>query len=261
MGIALAFVCAVKGYKIILVMPASMSIERRTLLKAYGAEVILTDPALAVKGALDRAKELNQVIPNSYVLNQFANPDNVDIHYKTTGPEIWKQTEGKVDLACFGVGSGGTLSGVGRYLKEKNPNIKMYAVEPYESSVINGLPHSPHMIPGMGTGFVPDILDRKVFAEALRVKSEDAIAMAKRLALEEGLLVGISSGANVCAAIQLAKRSENAGKLIVTNASSYGERYLSSTLYNEIKVECEKMGKTTLEEDIAFLQTKGLLKN
>ncbi|VDL81332.1 unnamed protein product [Nippostrongylus brasiliensis] len=171
MGIALAYCSALKGYKLILTMPSSMSVERRALLKAYGAE--------------------------------FANPANPEAHYKTTGPEIWKQTDGKVDMVCFGVGSGGTCTGVGRFLKEKNPNIEVYPVEPFESSVINGLPHSPHKIQGMGIGMIPDVLDKSLFTEALRVHSDDAMAMAKRLAKEEAILGGISSGANVCAAVQV----------------------------------------------------------
>uniref|UniRef100_A0A1I7YUP6 Cysteine synthase n=1 Tax=Steinernema glaseri TaxID=37863 RepID=A0A1I7YUP6_9BILA len=262
MGIALAFVAAVKGYKLILVMPASMSIERRTLLKAYGAEVVLTDPATAVKGAMERAFELEKIIPNGVVLNQFGNPANPEAHYNTTGHEIWEQTEGKVDIVCFGIGSGGTMSGVGRYLQEQNPNVKVFPVEPFESSVINGLPHTPHKIQGMGTGMIPEILDRTLFQEAIRVHSDDAIAMAKRLALEEGILAGISSGANVCAAIQLAKRPENKGKLIVTSLASFGERYLSTLLYNDIKESCEHMKMSTLEEDVQKLGEKfGILKN
>uniref|UniRef100_A0A1I7ZF86 Cysteine synthase n=1 Tax=Steinernema glaseri TaxID=37863 RepID=A0A1I7ZF86_9BILA len=256
MGIGLAFVAAVKGYKLILVMPASMSIERRTLLKAYGAEVVLTDPATAVKGAMERAFELEKIIPNAVVLNQFGNPANPESHYQTTAQEIWRQTEGKVDIVCFGIGSGGTMSGVGRFLKEKNPNVKVYPVEPFESSVISGLPHSPHKIQGMGTGMIPEVLDMSLFQEAIRVHSDDAIAMAKRLALEEGILAGISSGANVCAAIQLAKRPENKGKLIVTSLASFGERYLSTTLYNDIREECEQMKMTSLEENIKDLGTK-----
>ncbi|KAK0396160.1 hypothetical protein QR680_001597 [Steinernema hermaphroditum] len=220
MGIALAFVAAVKGYKLILVMPASMSIER------------------------------------------FGNPANPESHYQTTAQEIWKQTEGKVNIVCFGIGSGGTMTGVGRFLKEKNPNIQVYPVEPFESSVISGLPHSPHKIQGMGTGMIPEVLDKSLFQEAIRVHSDDAIAMAKRLALEEGILAGISSGANVCAAIQLAKRAENKGKLIVTSLASFGERYLSTALYNDIKEECELMKMTTLEENINDLGAKyGIKKN
>ncbi|VDO46751.1 unnamed protein product, partial [Haemonchus placei] len=192
----------------------------------WGFQVVLTDPAIAVRGAIERAQELAKVIPNAFIPNQFSNPANPEAHYLTTGPEIWKQTNGKVDIVCFGVGSGGTCTGVGRYLKEKNPNIQVYPVEPYESSVINGLPHTPHKIQGMGIGMIPEVLDRSLFNEALRVHSDDAIAMAKRLALEEAILGGISSGANVCAAIQLAKRPENKGKLIVTTVNSSGERYL-----------------------------------
>ncbi|CAD6198767.1 unnamed protein product [Caenorhabditis auriculariae] len=250
MGIALAYCGKLKGYKVILTMPESMSVERRSLLKAYGAEVVLTDAALAVKGATDRAEELAKVIDNAYILNQFANPANPEAHYKTTGPEIWRQTEGKVDIVCFGVGSGGTVTGVGRYLKNQNPNVEVFPVEPFESSVINGLPHSPHKIQGMGTGMIPEVLDRSLFKEALRVHSDDAIAMARRLAAEESILAGISSGANVCAAVELAKRPENKGKLIVTTVNSYGERYLSTALYSTIREEAVDMKRTSLEESI-----------
>uniref|UniRef100_A0A915D8G0 Cysteine synthase n=1 Tax=Ditylenchus dipsaci TaxID=166011 RepID=A0A915D8G0_9BILA len=256
MGIGLAFACAVKGYSLILTMPSSMSVERRVVLKAYGAEVILTEPSRAVLGAMERAKELQKIIPNSYILNQFENPANVDAHYETTGPEIWEQTQGKVDIVCFGVGSGGTVIGVGKYLKEKKPGVQVYAVEPFEASVINGFPHAPHKIPGMGAGFVPAILDPSVYQEALRVKSADALAMAKRLAREEGLFVGVSSGGNACAAIELARRPENAGKLIVTSFASFGERYLSTELYSDIKSECEKLKVTTFEEDKEYLRGK-----
>ncbi|XGW11112.1 hypothetical protein V3C99_012538 [Haemonchus contortus] len=251
MGIALAYCAALKGYKLILTMPSSMSVERRALLKAYGAEVVLTDPAIAVRGAIERAQELAKVIPNAFIPNQFSNPANPEAHYLTTGPEIWKQTNGKVDIVCFGVGSGGTCTGVGRYLKEKNPNIQVYPVEPYESSVINGLPHTPHKIQGMGIGMIPEVLDRSLFSEALRVHSDDAIAMAKRLALEEAILGGISSGANVCAAVQLAKRPENKGKLIVTTVNSSGERYLSSALYSSLREEVAIMDQMSLEESIS----------
>ncbi|GMT21375.1 hypothetical protein PFISCL1PPCAC_12672, partial [Pristionchus fissidentatus] len=254
MGIALAFVAKIKGYKLILCMPASMSVERRSLLKAYGAEVVLTDPATAVKAAMERAYELEEAIPNSHILDQFGNPANAMAHYKTTGPEIWEQTNGKVDIVCYGVGSGGTLSGVGKYLKEKNPAVEVYAVEPTESSVLNGLPHSPHKIQGMGAGFVPAILDETLYKEALRVNSDDAIAMAKRLATEEAILGGISSGANVCAAVELASRPENKGKLIVTNINSFGERYLSTTLYSDIRDEAEKMTTMSLDESLAIAQ-------
>ncbi|CAD5205994.1 unnamed protein product [Bursaphelenchus okinawaensis] len=248
MGIGMAMACAVKGYKLILVMPSSMSLERRVLCKAYGAQVVITDAALGFKASFERAQELNKAIPNSFIPNQFANPANPQVHYLTTGPELWRQTEGKVELAVFGVGSAGTLTGVGTFLKEKNPNIKLYAAEPYESSVINGLPAAPHTIPGIGAGIIPDNL-KPIYDEALRVKSADAVEMAKRLATEEGILSGISSGANVLAAIELAKRPENAGKLIVTCLPSFGERYLSTLLYKTIKDESEVLKITSLEED------------
>ncbi|GMS84101.1 hypothetical protein PENTCL1PPCAC_6276, partial [Pristionchus entomophagus] len=254
MGIALAFVARIKGYKLILCMPASMSVERRSLLKAYGAEVVLTDPATAVKGALQRANELKAAIPHAHILNQFGNSANVKAHYDTTGPEVWEQTNGKVDIICYGVGSGGTLSGVGKYLKEKKPSVEVFPVEPFESSVINGLAHSPHKIQGMGTGFIPEILDKTLFSEALRVHSDDAIAMAKRLATEEAILGGISSGANVCAAVELATRPENEGKLIVTNINSFGERYLSTTLYSDIREAAEKLKMMSLDESLDIAQ-------
>ncbi|GMR44908.1 hypothetical protein PMAYCL1PPCAC_15103, partial [Pristionchus mayeri] len=254
MGIALAFVARIKGYKLILTMPASSSVERRSLIKAYGAEVILTDPAASVNGALKRAWEIEEAIPNSYVLNQFDNPACVTAHYSTTGPEVWEQTNGKVDIVCYGVGSGGTLSGVSKYLKEMKPSVQVYPVEPFESSVINGLPHSPHKIQGMGAGFVPEILDRSLFTEALRVHSDDAIAMAKRLATEEAILGGISLGANVCAAVQLASRPENEGKLIDTNINSFGERYLSTALYSDVRSEAEKLKMMSLDESLDIAQ-------
>ncbi|CAJ0606063.1 unnamed protein product [Cylicocyclus nassatus] len=253
-GIALAYCAAIKGYKVILTMPASYSVERRAILKAYGAEVVLTDPALGINAAVQRAQDLAAIIPNSHILNQFANPANPQQHYLTTGPEIWKQTHGKVDIVCFGVGSGGTCTGVGRYLKEQNPNIQVYPVEPYESSVINGFPAGTHKIQGIGAGIIPENLDRTLFKEALRVHSDDAIAMAKRLAKEEAILGGISSGANVCAAIQLAKRPENKGKLIVTSVNSYGERYLSTALYSDIREQAAAMDQMTLEESVAIVK-------
>jgi cysteine synthase A len=256
MGIALALTAAVKGYKLILTMPASMSLERRVLLQAYGAEVVLTDPAKQVQGALDRAYELQKLIPNSIVLNQFSNAANVLAHYETTGPEIWKQTNGKVDIVCFGVGSGGTVSGVGKYLKEKKPSVKAYAAEPFESPVISGGKPAPHLIAGIGAGIVPDNLRPGHEAEILLVKSNESLEMAKRLAKEEGILAGISGGANVLAAVELAKRPENKGKLIVTSIASFGERYLSTVLYKSIKDECEKLQQTTLEQDRENLNKK-----
>ncbi|KAI1714299.1 pyridoxal-phosphate dependent enzyme domain-containing protein [Ditylenchus destructor] len=255
-GIALAFVCASRGYKLILVMPSLISMERKAIARAYGAEVLLTDPELGFAGVVNKAEQLHEAIPNSYILNQFANPANPRQHYENTGPEIWEQTNGQVDICVFGTGTGGTLSGVGKFLKEKKPEVKMYAVEPFESSVINGCEKGSHLIQGIGPGIIPENLNLTLVEEALRVHSDDAVEMAKRLAREEGLLVGISSGANVCAAIEIAKRPENAGKLIITSLASFGERYLSSCLYKDIQEECEKMTHTTVDEDKKYLQEK-----
>uniref|UniRef100_A0A0K0E785 Cysteine synthase n=1 Tax=Strongyloides stercoralis TaxID=6248 RepID=A0A0K0E785_STRER len=253
-GIGLACAAAIKNYKLILVMQSSMSLERRTLFKAYGAEVVLTDPAKGMQGAFDKVNALKEAIPNSYVLNQFENPANPGIHYKTTGLEIWNQTNGKVDIVCFGVGSGGTVTGAGKFLKEKKKEVKVYAVEPFESSVISGEPKGPHLIPGMGIGMIPDVLDLSLLDGAIRVKSEDAICMARRIAKEEGILCGISSGANVCAALELAKKPENEGKLIVTVLPSFGERYLSTILFNNIRKEAESLTHNSDEDDIKYLK-------
>lgn len=234
-GIGLALACAVKGYKLILTMPETMSIERQLMVKAYGAEVVLTEGEKGMQGAIDKANELALKYPQSFIPQQFANPANPETHKKSTALEIWNDTDGEIDILVAGVGTGGTISGIGQFLKDKNPNIKIVAVEPASSAVLSGKPAGMHKIQGIGAGFIPDICDTNIIDEIVPVSNDDAINTARELGVKEGILAGISGGAAIFAALEIANRAENNGKLIVTILPDFGERYLSTELYANLK--------------------------